>query len=110
MLERDRVKLLFGPYRMPRCRVGGFLKCSVRGRVRVYGIHEGPIQWPYTVRRIGGGRPMLIVCGDLARAVRRESEIAVAHWWGVSQTTVWKWRKELGVEATNKGTSALRSR
>jgi predicted transcriptional regulator len=94
---------------MPRFQVGRFLKCSMRGKVLVRGIHEALVQWPYTLRN-GGGQPLLILCGDLARAVRRESEIAVAHWWGASQTTVWKWRKELGVEATNKGTSALRAR
>jgi hypothetical protein len=109
MLESDRVKLLFGPYRMPRCRVGGFLKCSMRGKVTVRGIHEALIQWPYTLQE-RCGRPLLILCGALARAVRRESEVAVAHWWGVSQWTVWKWRKELGVDAINKGTSALLSR
>ena len=53
---------------------------------------------------------MLILCGDLARAVRRESETAICHWWGVGVTTVWKWRKVLGVESINEGTSALLSR
>jgi hypothetical protein len=109
MHDRDRFKLLFGPYRMPRCQLGGALKCLMRGKVAVRGIHEALIQWPYTLQK-RGGRPLLILCGDLARAVRRESEVAVAHWWGVSETTVWKWRKELGVPASNTGTSSLRSR
>jgi hypothetical protein len=82
----------------------------MRGKVRVRGIHEAPIQWPYTLPEKGGGRPMLILCGDLARAVRVESETAICHWWGVGITTVWKWRKALGVERTTEGTVALLSR
>ena len=110
MYEHDRVKLLFGPYRMPRFRVGRFLRCTMRGKVRVRGISDAPIMWPFTRNRDGRGTASLILCVDLARAVRRESEIAVAHWWGVSQQTVWKWRVELGVGALTKGTSDLRSR
>ena len=34
-------------------------------------------------------------------------EIAVAHWFGVSETTVWKWRQALGVEAYPPATKAL---
>jgi hypothetical protein len=45
----------------------------------------------------------------LAKAVRRESEVAVAHHWGVDEQTVGKWRKALGVGATTEGTSKLRS-
>jgi hypothetical protein len=36
MLDAERVKLLFGPYRMSRCRVGrSWLRCAVRGQVKV---------------------------------------------------------------------------
>jgi hypothetical protein len=48
------------------------------------------------------------VCGSLVRAIRKESEIAVAHHLGVSDQTVWAWRKALGVGATTPGTSRLR--
>ena len=48
MHNLDRVKLLAGPYRMPRCKVGRALRCSLRGKVHVAGIHEAPIPWPYT--------------------------------------------------------------
>ena len=64
MHESDRVKLIAGPYRTPRCKVGRFLRCAMRGKVAVAGIHEVPIQWPYTLRETGGGRPMLILCGE----------------------------------------------
>jgi hypothetical protein len=32
----------------------------------------------------------------------------VCHWWGIYKSTVWQWRKALGVEPTNEGTSRLR--
>jgi len=41
---------------------------------------------------------------DLAKAVKRESEIAVRYWWGVGVGAVWKWRKALGVPRVNEGT------
>src|SRR6266851_1449136 len=103
MQERNRVKLLFGPYRMPRCAVGRLLRCRIRGKVRVRGISDGPIQWPCTRKAGGGGKQSLILCGDLVRAVQRESEIAVAHWWGVGISTVWTWRTALGVDPDTEG-------
>jgi hypothetical protein len=49
----------------------------------------------------------LVVFKDLAKAVRRESELAICHWWGVCPTCVWKWRKALGVGFSNEGTHRL---
>jgi hypothetical protein len=106
MRDADRYKLRFGPYRAPRCRVGRWLTCAVRGRVRVVAISDAPIPWPQC-RVTRGGRPSLIVCGDLLRAIRRESNQAVAAWWGVSSFTVTKWRHAVGVPAVNEGTSKL---
>jgi hypothetical protein len=106
MTDADRFKLLFGPYRLPKCRVGRFLHCRVKGVRRVKGLSDALIPWP-----VAGGRHgcwQIIVCGSLVRAIRRESEIAVAHHWGVSENTVWTWRKALGVGATTPGTSRLR--
>src|SRR5947209_601829 len=105
MNDAERVKLLRGPYQPPRYRLGKKLFCQIRGRVTVRRISDGPIPWPQTI--VGGNRTY-ILCGDLVKAVRRESEIAVAHWWGVGQFTVWKWRKTLDVPATNEGTARLR--
>jgi hypothetical protein len=95
MNPTDRTKL-HGAYRPPRCKVGGYLRCAIRGRVQVRGIREAPIQWPFTLRENGGGRPMLILCGDLARAVRRESETAICRWWGVSAQTDLRWGRPPG--------------
>ena len=53
------------------------------------------------------GRPSLIVCGELVRAVKQESVAAVAHHWGVCETTVWKWRIALGVGRMTEGTTQL---
>src|SRR5262249_30101140 len=104
MLDADRFRLL-GKYCMPRVRVGAFVRCLIRGEVEVVGIRDGPIPWPVckTARRHAR-----IVYAGLARAVRRESAQAVAHWRGVGQDRVWKWRKALGVGATTAGTSRLR--
>ena len=107
MLQQVRTKLLFGPYRVPKCKVGGRLLCRMRGEVQVAGITDTPMQWPYAWRNRLNHRPSVIVCGDLVRALRRESATAIAHWWGVSVCTVWRWRKEVGVEQFTEGTRDL---
>ena len=94
-------KLLFGPYLPPRVRRGQILVCEFRGEVvKVGGLTDAPIMWPRVLKT---GSPSVIVCGDLVRAIRTESAAAVAYHWGVSETTVWKWRKSLGVEAHDRG-------
>jgi hypothetical protein len=65
---------------------------------------DAPIQWPATRR---GRRAAVIVCGDLVRAVRVESAIAVAFHWGVSMKTVGHWRRALGAPRTTNGTRRL---
>jgi hypothetical protein len=105
MDDAERLRLWHGAYRPPRYRVGRRLLCAVRGSVEVVGTSHAPIPWPQACNH---GRPFLIVCGGLARAVRTEAAIAVAHWWGVTPLTVWTWRKALGVGATTPGTSRLR--
>jgi hypothetical protein len=59
------------------------------------------------VCKVGKWRVPVVYKG-LARAVRSESEQAVAHWWGIGLWSVWQWRKALGVGATTEGTSRLR--
>jgi hypothetical protein len=104
--EDTRVRLLFGPYRTPRFRVGWVVRCRVRGDVTICGLSEAPIPWPLCRT---GSRTGLVVYKGLEKAVRRESALAVAHWWGIGRNTVWKWRKALGVDATTEGTGRLRS-
>jgi hypothetical protein len=92
MRDADRFKLL-GTYRTPRVRIGTRLTCEVRDcDVIVVGYSDGRIPWPI------GRRPRLaakgmILYGDLADAVRRESNQAVCYWFGVSAQTVSKWRE-----------------
>jgi hypothetical protein len=104
MTDRERVKLLFGPYRTPRFHYGRVAFCEVRGEVTVCGLSDGPIHWPVGKR---GRAKSLVVYGDLAEAVRRESNLAVAHWWGISPQTVSLWRRELDVGPVTAGTARL---
>src|SRR5688572_24952575 len=108
MQDSQRFQLVGGPYRMPRCRIGGRLKCKLRGKVRVARITDAPIPWPQAYSTGNCGKLFLVVAGDLVRAVKRESAQALAHHFGVGITTVWTWRKALGIRQTNPGTRRLR--
>ncbi len=82
MIDSERFKLLYGPYRVPKCELGDKLLCEHRDKeMTVKGMTDAPIQWPSALR----GKRSPIVCGDLVRAIRTESELAVAHQWGVSR-------------------------
>jgi hypothetical protein len=108
MHDVDRFKLL-GIYETPRVRIGQRLTCEVRDcDVVVVGYSEGRIPWPLGRRPYQAAKAM-IVSGDLADAIRRESNQAICFWFGVTGQTVSKWRKSLGVGLTNEGTHRLRS-
>ena len=77
MEDSERFRLL-GKYRTPRFRIGRTVFCEVRGEMVITGMTDAPIPWP--VGKKGRGRHSLIVFKDLAKAVRRESNQAVAHW------------------------------
>jgi hypothetical protein len=104
MDDRDRFKLLRGPCKAPRCRVGKKLFCEIRGWVPVRRISAGRIPWPPT---IAGRSRAFVLCGDLVKALRRESNQAVCYWWCVTPQTVTAWRKALGVPRGNEGTHRL---
>jgi predicted RNA-binding Zn-ribbon protein involved in translation (DUF1610 family) len=94
--------LVHGPYQAPACQVGEALFCERHQReLRVAGLTDAPIVWPY------GPRRSLIVCGDLLRAIRTEGASAVAYHWGVNLDTVWAWRKAVGVPQFTEGTIHL---
>ena len=93
-----RMKLHHGPYSTPRVRIGRtVLMDEARGiEVVVVGVTSARIPWP--IGKLGDGRAKsLIVYGDLERAVRLESNLAVCHWFSVTPQTVTKWRKALTV-------------
>ena len=106
MNNAERFRLRFGPYGTPLFRYGAAVKDLRFGRVKVAGISDARIPWPY---RKKGMPKTLILYGDLAKAVRRESNQAIAFWWGVTPQTVTVWRKALGVPPNTVGTSELRS-
>lgn len=100
MNERERTKLLFGPYKMPRLRYGDRTFCLYRDTaVKVIGISSARIQWPRCRGLEQRGGQGLLVDEELARAVRHESAAAVSHWWGVGMGAVTAWRKALGPPA-----------
>jgi hypothetical protein len=94
--------LIAGPYASPACEVGSSLICKRFGRQTVGGFTAAPIPWPYAARI--GGKPPLILCGDLVRAIRTETAAAVAFHWGVDRSVVHDWRQVLGVGRFTAGT------
>jgi hypothetical protein len=106
MTERDRFKLLFGPYQTPRFRYGQRVFCELRGWVKIVGLTNARIPWPKC--RSGKRARAIILYGALADAVRRESAQAVQHWWGVGSDRAWKWRKALDATRVNEGTHRLK--
>jgi hypothetical protein len=89
---------------MPPCEIGSSLKCRLRGRLKVAGITDAPVPWPWTWQSQGGGKRLLILCGDLVRAVRTESAQAIVYHWGVGRQLVSEWRSTLGVGRMTPGT------
>jgi len=103
MKQRERVQLLFGPYKAPALHRGNRAFCLYRDAdVVVTTWTDARISWPRcrSPEHPKGGSGLL-VCEELARAIRNESETAIAYWWGVNPCTVVRWRKALGVARTD---------
>ena len=107
MRPSDRVKLHFGPYCTPKFKLGSTVKCAIRGELVIVGVSDGRIPWP--LGRQGRGMRSLVVFRGLARAVKQESHLAIAYWWGAGHSAIQKWRRALGVPGTNPGTKRLRA-
>jgi len=110
MKQRERVQLLFGPYKAPALHRGERAFCLYRDTdVVVTSWSDARISWP---RCRALDRPMggsgLLVDEELARAVRCEASAALQYWFGVHGKTVWSWRRALGVGRFNEGSAKLR--
>ena len=110
MTKPQSIPVLRGTYIPPALRRGDRTDCLVRDCMMVVTTwSDAPISWPCG-RPAGrrGGPLRLIVDEELARAVRQESAAAICYWWGVSNVTVGKWRKALGVNRrNNEGSQVL---
>ena len=89
-----------------RSNLGAVVTDEVRDRdVVIVGISDARIPWP--IGKTKGGRDKgPLVFDALGDAVRRKSNLAVCHWFGVTPQTVTKWRKALGVGRMTAGTTA----
>jgi hypothetical protein len=103
MTTPDPTALLAGPYRRPSVRVGEVATCLYRdGDVVVTSVSVARIPWPRCRRRGERGGSGLLVDETLVRAIRTESATALMHWFGVTETTVGRWRRAF--EVTRWGT------
>jgi hypothetical protein len=110
MTDRERVRLLFGPYQAPPVKRGERALCLFRDAlVVVTSWTDAPIPWP-RCRALDspGGGSGLLVDEELMRAVRHESAAALRWWWRASETAVYHWRKALGIgRADTEGSRRL---
>lgn len=72
--------------------------------MKIVGLSDGKIPWPIgRPKTEKPGRDSLIIYRGLKKAIEQESRQGVAHWWGVSYTTVGRWRGALGVGRLTPG-------
>ena len=105
MPRKPKPPLIGAPYAPPPWEPGSSLADAIRGRLTAGGLSDAPIPWPYCTERAGGSGRSLILCGDLVRAVRTETTLAVAYHWGVGRRVVTRWRRSLGVGRMTEGTT-----
>jgi hypothetical protein len=103
-----RPRLYFGPYNIPRYRIGQAVHCERFGDVEIVRTSNGRIPWPIGRRRGSRGRSSLVLYGDLAKAVQRETRVAVCYWWGCSGAAAQAVRRALDVPKMNEGASIRR--
>jgi len=110
MMSNTASGLRYGPYAPPKVDEGDIVTDLIRGSVRVKRWRDtGQIMWPVGV--IGGapgmGAAAPIMMGDLFRAICTEAALAVAEHWGVSPTTVSRWKRKLGIGRMTAGSIEL---
>lgn len=99
MNQRERVKLLDGPYTAPALGKGDRAFCLARDcDVVVTSWTDARIPW---ARCRPVGRPLggsgLLVDEEFVRAIKNESAAAITYWWGMAATSVWKLRCLFGI-------------
>ncbi|MBI3870009.1 MAG: hypothetical protein HY299_15910 [Verrucomicrobia bacterium] len=101
--QEEKVRFVDGPYSPPMISIGGWLKCKLRDDLQVGGYSNGLIPWPVALGRAN----QLIVCGDLVRALKTESRLAVSFHFGISLALVSEYRQKLGIERYTAGSMRL---
>jgi hypothetical protein len=84
MNDRDRLKLRFARYWVPRLRRGDRATCLLLDAdVIITGWTGARIPWPLC-RPLDNrmGRPTILLDEELVRAVRHEAAASIKHWWG----------------------------
>ena len=104
--DEERYRLLYGPYEPPLVK-RGFLVDAVRGRVPFGTFTNALIPWPKFKRHGKSGSGGIVLCGDLIRALEKESAPAISHFWGVSRATVGNWRRALELKGRTAGAQRL---
>lgn len=98
-----RPRLYFGPYSTPLYQIGDTVFCERQGYVQIVGTSNGRIPWPLGRPRGKRGHSALVLYGDLTKAVRQETGVAIKYWWGCGISTVDAMRKAIGVSGFNRG-------
>ena len=102
--QEEKVRFVGGPYTPQLVDVGGRLRCKLRGMLTVAGYTNALIPWPVAV---GNSSKQVILCGDLLKALKTESCVAVAFHFGLSPQTVSLYRSRLGIERFTPGSRRL---
>lgn len=90
--------LLKGPYASPNVCIGDAVTCAIRGRVEVRAWHDkGSIAIP--LGGVKGTRWSMVVSNDLLKALHVESSLAICFYWHISEPTVARWRRSLGIDS-----------
>ena len=106
-MQGNNAELVQGPYRAPAVRRGDRTTCLYRdAEVCITSWTDARISWPRCQRVGRRGGSGVLVEEELLRAIRTESSAALQYWFGVSQFTVWIWRRKFGV--TRWGTEGSR--
>lgn len=96
---------LVGSYEVPKLNVGDSAECLLYGPVVIAGA-LGPIAWPAT--RKSYRNLALLVTEELLKALRTESNIAFAYWFGISTTHCSRLRRHFGISGWTPGSVSHR--